>query len=196
MRTERGSLDSTSIAGRAPAKTRSRLSNHRDLLPDLDGRSSQARRFRDICRQLANDSGGFDQLSETRLQLIRRFAALCVHCEALESKLANGAPVNITEHSQLSSTLVRIASRLGVDRKAREIVPSLQDYLSTQYADLVEPDEEDLLDEPPPVVKKPARSANGTFVHGEAPSHHLEPKNAPAARSPHPRPRLNGRPRP
>lgn len=137
MHIHRGSVETASSDDRpaAVARTRSRLSNHRDLLPDLDGRSSQARRFRDVCRQLAADQGGLESLSETRLQLIRRFSALCVHAEALESRLANGERIDISEHSQISSTLVRIASRLGVDRRAKEIVPSLEAYLRENYSD-------------------------------------------------------------
>jgi hypothetical protein len=44
-------------------------------------------------------------------------------CEAeqLESRLANGEQIDIAEHAALSSTLVRLASRIGIDRVARDV---------------------------------------------------------------------------
>ena len=68
-------------------------------------------------------------MTEARLQLIRRFAAASVIAEQMESRLANGQEINIVEHAQLSSTLVRIAQRIGIDRKLRHVVPSLTEYL-------------------------------------------------------------------
>jgi hypothetical protein len=111
------------------SKCRSRVSNGADLLPNIDGRSAIARRFRDIIAAVAVDQGGADHLSEARLQLVRRFAAAAVIAEQMESRLANGQEINIVEHSQLSSTLVRIAQRIGIDRKLRHVVPSLTEYL-------------------------------------------------------------------
>lgn len=54
---------------------RSRVTNHQDLLPGLDGRSSAARRFRDLVAALIADQGGLDQCSEIKLGLLRRLAA-------------------------------------------------------------------------------------------------------------------------
>ena len=62
--------------------------------------------------------------------MIRRFAAAAVIAEQIEAKLANGEAVNIQEHALLSSTLTRLASRIGIDRRMRTITPSLQEYLA------------------------------------------------------------------
>ena len=106
----------------APDKRhRSKLTNHRGLLPDLDGRSQGARRFRDIVSQIALDLGGLDSLSEAKVQLCKRFAAASVLSERMESKLANGGAIDITEHGQLCSTLVRIANHIGVERVPKDI---------------------------------------------------------------------------
>jgi hypothetical protein len=67
------------------------------------------------------DQGGADLCSESRLQLIRRFAAAAVLAEQLESRLANGEQIDIAEHATLSSTLVRLAQRIGIDRVARDV---------------------------------------------------------------------------
>ena len=62
----------------AKPTARSRITNHKDLLPDIDGRSIVARRYRDILSAIISDQGGLDQMSEARLQLIRRFSACAV----------------------------------------------------------------------------------------------------------------------
>jgi hypothetical protein len=103
-------------------------------LPGVDGRSVVARRFRDISYSILADQGGVDQCSESRQQLIRRFAACAVIAEQMESRLANGETINIAEHSLLSSTLTRLATRIGIDRRARDVTPLLQDYLAERSA--------------------------------------------------------------
>jgi hypothetical protein len=90
---------------------RSRLTNGKDILPNIDGRSLIARRYRDICAAIIADQGGLDHLSEARLQLIRRYAALCVMAEGIESRLVQGAEIDIIEHAQLTATMVRVAQR-------------------------------------------------------------------------------------
>jgi hypothetical protein len=112
------------------AYARSRLTNGKDLLPNVDGRSLIARRYRDICTAIASDQGGLDQLSEARVQLIRRFAACCVLAEEMESRLVRGEQIDITVYVQLTTTMVRIALRIGLDRVPRDISsPSLADIL-------------------------------------------------------------------
>ena len=59
--------------GRPKDPQKSRLTNAPVLLANVDGRTTVARRYRDIATAIATDQGGADRLSETRLQLIRRF---------------------------------------------------------------------------------------------------------------------------
>ena len=129
-----GSIARLSSASSRPkadrkAQARSRVSNGRDVLPDVDGRSLIARRYRDISSAITADQGGVEQCSESRLQLIRRFAACSVLAEQAEAKLANGEEIDVTQHALLCSTLTRLASRLGIDRVARDVTPTLSDYL-------------------------------------------------------------------
>jgi hypothetical protein len=105
------------------------VSNGKDWLPDVDQRSSIARRYRDIASAITVDQAGADECSESRLQLIRRFAASAVMAEQMEAALVRGEQIDITQHALLCSTLVRIAQRIGIDRRARNITPSLSDYL-------------------------------------------------------------------
>ena len=107
------SVESLAIVSRKPM-ARARVTNGRAVLPDVDGRGIIARRYKDIMAAMVNDQGGADQCSESRVQLIRRFAAAAVLAEQLESRLANGETIDIATHAQLSSTLVRLAQRIGI----------------------------------------------------------------------------------
>jgi hypothetical protein len=133
-RTKRRNVASVKpTASRVPtagkAQARSRLSNGRDVLPDVDGRSVVARRYRDIIGAVVSDQGGAEHLSEARLQLIRRFSAASVLAEQMEARLARGEPIDISEHALLCSSLVRLVARFGINRRTREIVPSLASYV-------------------------------------------------------------------
>ena len=114
---------------------RSWLSNNKDLLPNVDGRSVIYRRFRDICLAVASDQGGLDNLSEARLQLVRRFSAACVLAEQIEADLANGQDIDVERHALLCSTLTRLAQRIGIDRRARTLNPTVADYLAGKGAE-------------------------------------------------------------
>ena len=114
---------------RMPSRQRSRVTNGSALLANTDGRSAIARRFRDLVDQITADQGGADRLAEARLQLIRRFSAAAVIAETMEARLANGEAININEHALLCSTLVRLSARIGINRTAREIVPTLRQYI-------------------------------------------------------------------
>ncbi len=76
----------------------------------------------------------YDLCSESRRQLIRRFSAACVLAEDLEGRLARGEEIDVERHALLCSTLTRLAQRIGIDRRAKNITPSLSEYLTPQEA--------------------------------------------------------------
>jgi hypothetical protein len=110
---------------------RARVTNHNDVLPGVDGRSAGARRYRDLVLEIVADQGGAEHCASARLVLIRRFAAAAVLAEGLEAQFVDGNPIDIGEHAQLCSSLVRLAQRIGINRRLKNITPSLQDYLET-----------------------------------------------------------------
>jgi hypothetical protein len=110
----------------------SRVTTGSAVLPGVDNRSEVARRYRDILSAIVSDMGGADRLSEVRLQLCRRFSAAAVMAEQLEAKLARGETIDIGQHAQLVSSMVRVSNRIGLNRRAREIVPTLEHYLETR----------------------------------------------------------------
>jgi hypothetical protein len=83
----------------------------------------------DITAQVAADLGGAERCTETRMSLIRRFASLCVVLEEQDVRLANGDEIDLSSYSHLSSTLVRLAARIGLKRTPKNVTPELRDYL-------------------------------------------------------------------
>jgi hypothetical protein len=97
-----------------------------------------ARRYRDIAHAIIGEQGGADQCSESRQQLIRRFAAAAVLAEQLEARLAYGNEIDITAHALLAATLVRIAQCIGIDRPAKNTTSSLREYLAAKTTEIEE----------------------------------------------------------
>jgi hypothetical protein len=118
--------------------TRARLTNHRDLLPGLDGRSPGARRFRDLVNAFIADQGGAENCSEVKLGLVRRLAAASVLAEMLEVKAIAGEPIDVSEFCNLVSTTVRLSQRLGINRVPKNVMPSLSEYLAAKDAEAAE----------------------------------------------------------
>src|SRR3954452_15339399 len=122
----------SSPAGMLPSRTRSAVTNHKDLLPGLDGRSATARRFRDLVNAFVADMGGLDRCSEIKLGLLRRLAATTVQAELLEAMMVNGEQIDIATLCTLASTTVRISQRLGLERRARDVSSSLGDVIRAE----------------------------------------------------------------
>jgi hypothetical protein len=118
-------------------KARSKVTNHTNLLPDLDGRSALARRFRDLVSAYIADMGGIDNCSEVKIGLLRRLAAASVLAEAIEAKAMNGVDIDLSEFCNLASTTVRLSSRVGIERKPRDVTPSLHEYLDVEREESV-----------------------------------------------------------
>lgn len=94
----------------------------------LDGRRVAAKAFDSLARQIHTDLGGTDQLSAIELALVEAFVGASMTLDALNAKLLLGEKVDLAQHAQMSSTMVKIASRLGLQRRARNIT-SLDDLL-------------------------------------------------------------------
>ncbi len=110
---------------------RSRVGNGAKLLPLTDGRSATARRFKDLVGDIAADLGGIASLSEGQRQLIRRAAMLSAECERLEAMSARGeAEFDIDLYGMICDRLGRLFGRLGLERKSKDVTPSLSAYLA------------------------------------------------------------------
>ena len=119
--------------GVAKPEARSRVSNGKDLfLEGVDGRSVLARRYRDILSQLTSDIGG--DPSEAQSIIIRRATQLAVWCEQAEAEAAGGKALNIGEYATATNTLRRLLLDLGLERRMRDITPSIDSYIASRRA--------------------------------------------------------------
>jgi hypothetical protein len=116
---------------------KSAVSNCHELLPNVDARSAVARRFRDIVSAILVDQGSANNISEARLQLIRRFSAASCIAEQMEAQLANGDEIDLSAHAQLCSSLVRIANKIGINRIPYDVTPDDPLEYSKQFDEAV-----------------------------------------------------------
>jgi hypothetical protein len=91
-----------------------------------------ARRFREIVHSIENDLGG--DLSEAQRHLVARAATLAIWCEARESELAAGNDFDATSYATIANALRRLLADLGLERRMRNVTPSLSDYLAGKGA--------------------------------------------------------------
>ncbi|MCK1450102.1 hypothetical protein IVB36_04060 [Bradyrhizobium sp. 35] len=115
-----------------PSKTRSRISNGSAVLEGVDGRSAPARRYRDVLAELISDIGGDPSGAQTAIA--RRASALCVVCEQAEAEMVAGGVLDLAEFTTAANSLRRLLSDLGLERRAKDITPSLSQYLASKAA--------------------------------------------------------------
>lgn len=123
---------------------RSKITNGVDLLPDVDQRSTWARRYADIRAQLIADRGGVEMVTCAEELLIRRASAIAVECERLESLAAQGVEdlkdnkgtrhrdgrLHRAEvHGRETGRLAMVLKLIGLDRRAIDRTPTLQQLI-------------------------------------------------------------------
>ena len=88
--------------------------------------------FRDLVETIGNDLGGADHLSEGQKQLIRRAATLSIMAEAMEADAVRNLAFDGEAYGVLCDRLGRCLQRLGLERVARDVTPTLQSYLAAK----------------------------------------------------------------
>ena len=97
----------------------------------LDGRTNAAKFFDALARDIQNDCGGFDALSTIERSLIEAFCGAAVVLNNLNTRWALGERMDLGEHAQCVNVLVKVATRLGLKRRAKDVsAPTLSQYLS------------------------------------------------------------------
>ncbi len=119
------------VAGRQRAH-RSAVSNGTRLfcVDGLDGRSQTARRFRDLVESIGNIGGG-DHLSKAKGRLCRRAATLSIMAEH-GGRCGSQPGFRRRGLRRPCDRLGRCLQRLGLERKARDVTPTLQSYLAAK----------------------------------------------------------------
>ena len=114
---------------------RSRLTNGRDLLPGVDGRSTWARLMRDVIASMMSHLGGEDLASEPQRMLVRRVAAFEAELVFLEDGFARArsegrAPdsTDLDLYSRMASAQRRHLEAIGLARVPRDVTPHPLDY--------------------------------------------------------------------
>jgi hypothetical protein len=95
--------------------------------------SAWARRFHDLVVGHIADAGGRDMLSEAQLALAKRAAGLECECEQLEGRMSQGETVDLDRYGRAASHLRRLLESLGLERKPRNVTPSLSDILREDW---------------------------------------------------------------
>lgn len=109
---------------------RSAATNARSFLAGIDGRSTRARRFRDLMSSFAAGLGGIDALSESELALVRQAASVTMRAEELQSAIARGEAVDPDELIRLSNTSRRLLS--GLKRREAPKTKTLSEHLAAK----------------------------------------------------------------
>lgn len=101
------------------------------LREELDKRLA-ARQYMDrLAADIQRDLGGKDQLSTVELSLVEAFVASTVTMSAMSAKLALGETIDFSVLSSTIGAMVRVASRLGLQKRSRDVTPSLDEYLQS-----------------------------------------------------------------
>jgi hypothetical protein len=95
----------------------------------LDGRTNAAKVFDRLVADIEGDLGGREQLTTIERALVEGFAGAALSLYHLNTQLALGQNIDLSQHAQAVSAMVRVASRLGVSRRARDLTPSVNDYV-------------------------------------------------------------------
>ncbi len=115
--------------------------NSRTLVP-LDKTSGAARFYDRMLRDIESDLGGKRSLSRIESELVAAFAGAATQLKYLSHQilLGEGSELDLAGYSQLASTMLRLGSRLGFRRRARNVTPALTDYLRDHHPQAEEDD--------------------------------------------------------
>jgi hypothetical protein len=98
------------------ATLRSRITNGSKMVANVDGRSAEARRYKDLTMSLADDLGGASALTEAQRALVRQAAAMIVQSEKLQGAVLRGEIVDYEQLTRLANAATRILTRLGLKK--------------------------------------------------------------------------------
>jgi hypothetical protein len=124
----------------APKKRRRHVATKLQLLTreQLDGRTNACKFLDQLVADIQTDLGGQEHLSTIERQLVEAFAGACVTMQHLNCLLVLGRKVYLGQHAQAVSAMVRVASRLGLQRRHREVLVDPLTYARQHHASEVD----------------------------------------------------------
>jgi hypothetical protein len=123
---------------RVPSRQRSRVTNGSTLLPGIDQRSAWVRRCKDVISSHLSDMGGEDNTSAAERSIIRRASVMTVELEQLEARFATAGEACASDldlYQRTAANLRRLLEAVGLQRRAKDISPTLSDLLREDWAD-------------------------------------------------------------
>src|ERR1044072_8249569 len=87
----------------------------------LDGRTTAARRVRELTAALISDLGGADHISTGQSQLVQRADVLGAVIEDFETRWGAGETVDMAAYLSTINAQRRVLVTLGLERKARDL---------------------------------------------------------------------------
>jgi hypothetical protein len=108
------------------------------MVAGADGRSTWVRRLRDVVSAHTGDLGGVEAMSAAERSIVRRAATLTVELERLETKFAEAGEASATDidlYQRTANSLRRLLESVGLQRRARDVTPSLTEYLTAKRAE-------------------------------------------------------------
>jgi hypothetical protein len=117
-----------------PKDNQSLITNRPAALPDVDHRSTWARRLRDLIGLHLSDLGGEDNVSQAEKSIVRRAAVMTVELERMEVAFAESGeaqPAQLQLYQTTANSLRRLLESVGLERRAKP-VETLQDYLKSK----------------------------------------------------------------
>jgi hypothetical protein len=98
----------------------------------LEQATGTARFFDKMVREIETDLGGRRQLSRIQGELIRAFAGAATTLQYLNVQVALGetSAIDLGGYATVASTMLRIGSKLGLQRRPKDVT-TLADYLAS-----------------------------------------------------------------
>jgi hypothetical protein len=113
-------------------RQRSSITNGSRLLAGIDGRSPWVRRAKDLIGEHLSDLGGPDNTSAAERSIVRRVAVLSVELEHLEARFATAGEASAEDldlYQRTANSLRRLLEAVGLQRRTRDVTPTVADYL-------------------------------------------------------------------
>jgi hypothetical protein len=116
-----------------PAPNRARVTNSPHKLRGIDGRSSQARRFRDLVAALTADAGG--ELDTGQAAQVRQAAMFLSQIEAMQESMTRSEAIDVELLVRLQNASARALKALPrAPAKAAPKGTALKTYLAAKAA--------------------------------------------------------------
>jgi len=101
---------------------------------ELDGRTTAAKTYDRLEYRICQQLGGYDAITELEHLLVEAVLGSSILMKAEIAQLLLGKDIDRKAFHEACQTIIKSASRLGLQRRARDVTPSLSQYLASSEA--------------------------------------------------------------